>query len=364
METENSLRVLVSPLDWGLGHATRCIPIIKDLQSAGCTVYVACDETARSLLSPEFPDVRFLLLPGYGIRYASSKRWFAFKILQQIPKIITAIRREHGWLKKAVVEYKINLVISDNRYGLYHATVPCIFITHQLSIQTPFRPLSRFVQRLSYRYINRYCECWVPDFETAPNIAGALSHPQKMPRIPVKYVGILSRFQQPEIETVQYEWLMMMSGPEPQRTLLEKELLKVIPSLKGNVLLIRGLPNTTSALPVPVNCTVFNHLSTKDLQTAFAQSEYIISRSGYTTVMELIALGKKSILIPTPGQTEQEYLARHLAKQQWCIVCKKLGGIAGCLQAAPHFTYALPRVGAISVQEAVDERIKRLVMNR
>ena len=237
MKTKTSLRVIVSPLDWGLGHATRCIPVIKALLQAGCSVFVACDETAEKLLTAEFPGVHFLSLPGYRVRYAFSKRWFAVKILQQIPKIVSAIRREHRWLKKAVVLHRIDLVISDNRYGLFYPGLPCIFITHQLAIQTPFLWLSRWTQKLSYRIVNRFTECWVPDYEGANNLAGLLSHTNKLPRIPVRYVGPLSRFGKQDGEQKIYQWLILLSGPEPQRTVLENKLLEIIPSLTGKVML-------------------------------------------------------------------------------------------------------------------------------
>ena len=341
MEKKNTTRVLVSPLDWGLGHATRSIPIIKALLAEGCAVYVACNETAQLLLSPEFPDVHFLYLRGYNIRYASSKRRFAFKILQQIPKILSSVAHEHRWLKKAVANHHFDLIISDNRYGLVDAKTQCIFITHQLFIQMPVRWLSFVVQQINYRFINRFAQCWVPDYASSPNMAGALSHPRKLPSIPVIYIGALARVCKVE-QKIKNQWLFLLSGPEPQRTLLEKKVLLLIPKLEGNIVLIRGLPGGSSSLQVPDGCVVFNHLPTGDIQTAITQSEYIVSRSGYTTVMEILAAQKKAILIPTPGQTEQEYLAEHLMKQQWCYACGQDDDLFTHLQLAQTFTYGLP----------------------
>lgn len=360
MKTETSPRVLLSPLDWGLGHVTRCIPILKVLLQARCIVFVACHETAKKLLAPEFPGVTFLPLRGYGIRYASSKRWFAVKILQQVPKIVSAIWREHRWLKKAVRKYQIDMVISDNRFGLFHTKIPCIFITHQLAIQTPYAWLSRWVQKLSYQFINRFTECWIPDYESKVNIAGNLSHTNQMPCIPVSYIGPLSRFSLQKEEII-YQWLMLLSGPEPQRTLLENELLQIIPFLTGKVMLVRGLPGHSSFLQVPAHCTVFNHLPTAELQKIIAQSEYVISRSGYTIVMEIIAMQKRAILIATPGQTEQEYLAAHLLQQRWCFACEQNQLDTNCLQKSLAFNYQLPKYLTVSLQTIIKDRIDNLL---
>ena len=360
MNSNNSPRVLIAPLDWGLGHATRCIPIVKALLASGCRVYIACDDVQKKLLSQEFSNVHFLFLRGYRIRYASSKRWFAIKILQQIPKILSAIRRENKWLKIMVKNHRVDLVISDNRYGLFYPAIPCIFITHQLAIQTPFPLLSRWVQWLSYRFINRFSQCWVPDYEDAINIAGALSHTRKLPRIPLTYIGPLLRFSKQIEEEIKYKWLMILSGPEPQRTLLEKQCLQTISLLPDKVLFVRGLPQSQSVLEVPKHCTVVNHLPTPDLEAAYAQSEYIISRSGYTTIMEIIAMEKKSILIPTPGQTEQEYLAKHLMKQRWCYVCNEPEHLFDSLKQALAFTYQLPKLPVVSLEDIIKKTIAML----
>jgi hypothetical protein len=130
-------RILVAPLDWGLGHATRCIPIIRELLVQDCDVWLAGEGAQEQLLKNEFPELPFLDLPGYRIRYAKTKRGLLWKMIQQGPKMQQAIRYEHRWLKKAVKEHGFDAVISDNRYGLYHSSVPSFFITHQLTIKSP-----------------------------------------------------------------------------------------------------------------------------------------------------------------------------------------------------------------------------------
>jgi len=347
-------KILVAPLDWGLGHATRCIPIIRLLQKNGCEVTIAASGAIKILLQSEFPGILFIDLNGYNIQYSSNKRLLPVKILLQLPKIVAAVRRENAWLKKLVDEKRFDAVISDNRFGLFTSKIPCVFITHQLLIQAPFGWLQNRVQKLNYRYINRYSECWVPDFEEGGGLAGKLSHPEKLPAVPVRYLGPLSRFEAIASTTQpRYSWLMIISGPEPQRSMLEKKLLAVAPKLHGKVLLVRGKPGSAEHVEVPANCTAVNHLTTAQMQDAIVASGYIVSRCGYTTVMEMLAMGKKAVFIPTPGQTEQEYLAPHLAKQGWCYYCEQDDDVEQHLNAAKTFAYKLPDVKQSALESVV-----------
>ena len=363
MKKKISPSVVVAPLDWGLGHATRCIPLIKSLLNAGCSVSIACNKTAQSLFLQEFQNLHYLPLRGYNIRYSSSKRLFAFKILQQIPKIIFSIWYEHMWLREAIKQYDFDFIVSDNRYGFYHKNKPSFFITHQLFIQTPFPWLSKKLQKINYRFINRFKACWVPDFPFEPNLAGILSHSKQLPSIPVHYLGLLSRLTLQKEAKTKYKWLFMVSGPEPQRTIFEALCCKVIEQLNDNILLIRGLPQSEKVLKVPEYCTVFNHLPTQQLEMAFAQSEYVISRAGYTTVMEVISMQKKSILIPTPGQTEQEYIAKHLYQQQWCFTCEQQDDLFAQIKNAEAFSYQFPTLATSTLKEVINSAILKSDFN-
>ncbi|HVF97179.1 MAG TPA: hypothetical protein VM871_07665, partial [Flavisolibacter sp.] len=193
-QSGQSLKVLVAPLDWGLGHATRCIPVIHQLLEHGCEVMLAAEGKTAILLQQEFPLIQLLHLPGYGIEYASSEWGLAAKIVAQIPKLLAAIKQEHTWLKKVVEEEKIDAVISDNRYGLYHAGIHTVFLTHQLRIKAPVSIAEDFLQETVYNYIENFSECWVPDAAGENNLAGDLSHPSELPTVPLHYVGTLSRF--------------------------------------------------------------------------------------------------------------------------------------------------------------------------
>jgi UDP:flavonoid glycosyltransferase YjiC (YdhE family) len=325
----NIERVLVAPLDWGLGHATRCIPIIKALQELGKTVLLAGDGPSAQLLQTEFPALTLLPLRGYHISYAKTGWGLPWQMLAQAPAIFQTIKEEHAWLDAMIEEQQIDLVISDNRYGLYSKKIPCVLITHQLTIKMPFAWLERHVQKIHYSLINRFHTCWVPDSKGTLNLGGDLSHPTKMPAIPVKWIGLLSRFApsksaQTEVQTANdttpsfaYQYCFLLSGPEPQRTLLENIILKNIEGLQEPMVLVRGLPTNSNPLPtsLPQQLTVYPHLPATELAKVILSSEWIICRSGYSTLMDLAALQKNAILIPTPGQTEQEYLAGQLAAQ-------------------------------------------------
>jgi uncharacterized protein (TIGR00661 family) len=338
---EGKKRVLVAPLDWGLGHATRCIPIIYSLLEQNFEVIIAADGLVKNLLKKEFPDVVFTHLKGYNIRYSNQKRWLPLRLLGQLPGLLCSIFQEQQWLKAISKEYRVDLIISDNRLGLYHSTIPCIYITHQLQIKTGKRFTEWLAQKIHYFFINKYNTCWVPDNAIGNDLAGALSHPRQLPAIPVKYLGPLSRFEKVSIEK-KYDLLLLISGPEPQRTILEKVLLHELKGFTGKVLLVRGLPgNTETAITNTDTITTADHLSATDLNTAIEQADWIICRSGYTTIMDLVKLGKKAILIPTPGQTEQEYLADYLLQQKRLYsVLQKDFSLAKALEHAKHFPFA------------------------
>ncbi len=344
--------VLIAPLDWGLGHATRMIPVIRVLQTAGCRVIIASEGQQQNLLQQEFPEIPILALKGYRISYPANKRWFTFKILSQLPKILKSIRREHRWLEEKIQSEKIQMVISDNRYGMWSHKVPCIFITHQLWIRAPFPGIGRLLQLVNYARIRHFTQCWVPDYPGEPNLAGILSHPRVMPAIPVRYLGALSRLSRRETPPKTYRWLILISGPEPQRTILEKKLLALVPGLEGEILFVRGKPGNTELLPGPANCRIVNHLGAAELEDAFSCSEFVLSRSGYTTVMEILQLKKKSILIPTPGQSEQEYLAKHLMQQQWCYCFDQdAENYLQHLEKATKFEYKYPSFAPVSLKD-------------
>jgi len=308
-------KLLVAPLDWGLGHATRCIPVIKAFQQSGGEIWLAGEGQQEVLLKTEFPELPFLPLKGYRVKLTGKNTTAG--LLLQIPSILRSIWAEHKWLDEQVKEKGFDVVLSDNRYGLYTKHAHCIFMTHQLTIKSPLgKWAEQFLQSLNYSYINRFNECWVPDGENKHSLAGELSHPKKFPAIPVRYIGTLSRFEQRPGAPIIDHLLIILSGPEPQRSRFESMILDQLSAYRGTATLVRGLPSATDVIPSTDRISIVNHLPSSRLNEEMGKASWIISRSGYTTIMDIVTLNKKSLLVPTPGQSEQEYLARYLHKKK------------------------------------------------
>lgn len=343
---EGKPRILVAPLDWGLGHATRCIPIIRELVHQDCDVWLAAEGAQEALLKTEFPHLPILPLKGYRVHYAKSSLGLLKNIFFQVPKILQAIKYENKWLKEKVKQYEFDAVISDNRYGLYHQNIPCVFMTHQLMIKSPWgKWTEKVLQKRNYQYIHRFSACWVPDQETEINLAGELSHPEKMPAVPVKYIGWLSRFQPHSIREINNHLLVILSGPEPQRTIFENKMVHQIAHYNGTATIVRGLPASASLIPSTNSLHFYNHLPAAELNNEMEKAEFIIARSGYSTVMDIVSLQKKSILIPTPGQTEQEYLARYLHQHHITLSSQQKNfKLDYSLEQGKNFPYHFPAV--------------------
>ena len=304
-------RVLLAIMDWGLGHATRSIPVIRELQRQGCEVLIAGSGDSLLLLQKEFSSLCFAVLPGYSPRYplrGSMVRTMAM----QLPHFLRVIQAEHREAEKIVSEKKIDLIISDNRYGCWSANVPSVFITHQSNIHMPkrFGFFASMVRRLNEKMINRFSEAWIPDFPAGDSLAGDLADFGKLHvKVPVRFIGWLSRFEYRGTCTQMTDVLAIFSGPEPQRTALEEIVLPQLNAAGLNFRVVRGLP----ALDTPANSeNIVNFLPAFELQSWIESAGLIVARSGYSTLMDMKALGKKVVFIPTPGQTEQEYLAKRL----------------------------------------------------
>lgn len=309
-------KILVAPLDWGLGHATRCIPVIEELLNQDTTVVIAADERPYDLLKREFPFLEFVRLPGYAIRYPEGDG-IAAEMIRQIPRIISVTYQEHRSLRKLIKELGLDAVISDNRFGLFSRKIPCAYITHQLRIIMPpqLEWASPFVYSLNKFLIGRYTECWIPDHRGDQNLSGKLSHGAPLPHN-ASFIGPLTRFKLLAKIKKEIEVLIVLSGPEPQRTALENILLEQLKTLTTNVLVVRGIPETSQRIKLSESISIVSSLDSKALNKAMLSSEIIISRPGYSTIMDIAALGCKAVLIPTPGQTEQEYLAEELERKK------------------------------------------------
>jgi uncharacterized protein (TIGR00661 family) len=354
-------RILVAPLDWGLGHATRCIPIIFKLLQQNCDVLIAADGAGKFLLQKEFPGLAFIDLNGYRIQYSRKKNRLPVKLLLQFPKLIYRVYSERRWLKHIVHQYQIDAVISDNRLGLSHKKIPCIYITHQLQIKTGNRFSESIAQKIHYHFINKYSACWVPDVSGEINLSGGLSHPAVFPKTPVTYLGLLSRFEKIDAE-VKYDLCVLLSGPEPQRSIFEKIVLHDLKKFEGTAFVVLGLPGKLQIVkPGPGQVEIQNHLPAEELGLLLQRSKIIICRSGYSSVMDLVKLLKHAILVPTPGQTEQEYLAGYLQDQHlFYTVQQKDFSLSGALEAFNNFNFSEIRLQQNDYEIVIEVFVQQL----
>lgn len=326
----NTKKVLVAPLNWGLGHAARCIPIINELLSMGVAVSIASDGNALQLLKHEFPQLVFFELPSYNITYGTGN-----DLLFSIPSILKntkkAIAAEHEALEKLIAQHPFDLLISDNRYGIWHDKIHSVFITHQINIQVPayLKWLQPALLNYNLKMISNFKECWIPDVAGDENLSGALAHRCELPGN-TYYIGSLSRFYTGHLKFLntnssvsdlesnflpaENQLLILLSGPEPQRTIFEKLILSLVADIKYNTLIVQGLTQTHEVKKLSPNVTMVSYLTASDLYRYITSAELIVSRSGYSTIMDLAATNAKALLIPTPGQTEQEYLAKIFAE--------------------------------------------------
>lgn len=309
--------ILVAPLNWGLGHATRCIPIIRSLEEFGFKPIIASDGVALQLLKLEFPHLLFLELPSYKITYPKKGKNFRWKMLQSLPNMIFAILNERKVVRKWIKQHHLSGIISDNRLGVFNATIPSVFITHQLNVLTG--STTYLTTKLHRRIINKFTECWVPDTAEKQNLSGKLGHVDYSDA-KIKYIGPLSRFRKIDSK-IKYDLLVLLSGPEPQRTILEEKLISELVHYTGNVVFVKGIIEKHQNTYQKDHILFYNFMQTCRLEKTLNESDLILCRSGYTTVMDLAKLEKKAFFIPTPGQFEQEYLAKKFQKEGLVPFC-------------------------------------------
>ncbi|MEI6695198.1 MAG: glycosyltransferase [Bacteroidota bacterium] len=333
--------ILICPLDWGLGHASRCVPVIKAFIEANANVIIAADNRPLAFLSKEFPDLKCIRFPGYQIKY-QRKGSLSLKFIAMLPQILIGIYQENRLLDKIIDEYAIDVVFSDNRFGLWNKKTKCIFMTHQVLIKSPvkFAFIDKMLYFINKMFIRNYSECWIPDFEGNVNLSGDLSHKYKLP-IDTYFIEPLSRFKYFEAinENKKIDLLVLLSGPEPQRTIFEAIILKQLANNTIKTVIVQGTPETEEAITISENLKIYSHLDTDTLQKFTQQANIILCRSGYSTIMDMAVFGKKAILVPTPGQTEQEYLANYYkGKKYFYTVTQKLFNLDEALEQSEYYT--------------------------
>lgn len=306
-------RILVCPLDWGLGHATRCIPIIRLLLKKNLEVIIAADNRPLELLKLEFPNLEFIRFKGYDIQYPDSGSMI-LKMILSSPAILKGIKKEHHELKKIIRDKKIDVVISDNRFGCWNKKIKSIFITHQLMIKSPIA--ENLLRLINWGFIKKYDECWIPDEEGEPNLSADLSHKYTLPKNTF-FIGVLSRFENSKASSnIICDVMAIISGPEPQRSVFEDLVLEQLSKSNLKAIVVRGITESVQTKEIKNNVEIFSHLNATEMEKAILSSKIIIARSGYSTIMDLATLGKKAVFVATPGQTEQEYLAEELMKKK------------------------------------------------
>lgn len=316
-------KVLVAPLDWGLGHATRCIPIIRELLRRRCSVSIAGSGESLELLKKEFSALTFYNLEPYAPVYPKTRSAMVWKMASQLPKFFLTIRKEHKQIEELVIQHKFDLIIADNRYGCWSANIPSVFITHQSNILMPkrFGWLAPVVRALNKKFISNFQQCWIPDFPDGNNLTGRLNKYKNFNTDRFKFIGPLSRFEASKRKREQlYNVTVILSGPEPQRSMLEDIITVQLKATDLKYCIVRGVINSSTRTITP---NVFDYLGSAKLQEIIESSEMIVARSGYSTVMDMAALRKKVLFIPTPGQTEQEYLAKVLAEKRIAFAARQ-----------------------------------------
>jgi spore coat polysaccharide biosynthesis predicted glycosyltransferase SpsG len=311
--------ILICPLEWGLGHAGRMVPLAKRLQELNHNIFFGSGEEHLSFFRSEVPGANYIHFPGFRIGYSRYLPQYII-ILLKSPVLLYHIILEHNRLKRIIRDYSIDIVISDNRIGLWNSGIKTVFITHQLRIRfpEPFRFLECIGIRINRLILKKYSVCFIPDLCGDLNVSGRLSHGFRLPGN-VRYIGILSRLSGllNDVNSRSDKCTVILSGPEPQRSILKQKLTKILLSQRRPAVMLEGNPGKNYESYTLNNIVYYNHLSAFDTIRLLKESETIISRSGYTTIMELISLGCSALLIPTPGQTEQEYLAEYLSEKGW-----------------------------------------------
>ena len=295
---------LFAVLNWGLGHASRSIAVIEYLLQHNKKITLASDGIALELLKQEFPTLPTIELPSYNIRYGKSIYAILFG---NSPNVLKAIIHEKMTLNKLVRQNAFDCIISDSRFGFFHRKVPSYIISHQLHIPAKPYVLFKILNAFNHFFLNRFEKVLVPDASTNL-LSGKLSRPQGLKRI--AYIGPVSRLSRQDQKQHKYDLCICLSGPEPARSILEGKLLKLLKHEDYKVILIRGTQKPIDGLPKHwETIALANRAQLNDIFTA---SNLIVSRAGYTSIMDYYILNKKAIIIPTPGQMEQEYLAEHL----------------------------------------------------
>ena len=310
------MKVLFGVCSWGLGHATRDLPLIKGIIQAGHEASIVARGRSLNLLKEELGNsCRYLEIPDYSSPY-SKKDFSVAKFLSYFPVYMNQVIKEHERIKKLVKREGYERIVSDNRFGIHITEIPSYFISHQLRFLAPGRVklFEMATEGFNYSFFkNSFSKFLVPDFKK-DSLSGDLSHNLKyFKERQVDYLGILSDLRKKEVSQ-DIDYFISISGPEPQRTIFEHKVLEQAPRLKGRVVVALGAPDAPGEKGNG-DLRIFGYLNRREQEDVMNRAKLVITRPGYSTLMELVALEKKALFVPTPGQTEQVYLAKYHSKQ-------------------------------------------------
>jgi hypothetical protein len=361
-----TLNILICPLEWGLGHAARMIPVARKLREMNNNIIIGSGEEHLSLFRNEMPGLEFISFPGFKPGYSRFLPQYLY-LLFKIPLLLFHIIVEHHRLRRIITEHAIDVVISDNRFGLWNRKITSVYVTHMPLI--PFPGLLRFLEPLGVflhrMIIKKYSLCFIPDLPGDLNLSGRLSHNMKLPDN-LRYIGILSRFiysdQSTNENTMVFPYnTVILSGPEPQRDILKKKLTALLINKEPMTVMLEGKPGNGDVILKNGNITFYNHLPASRMKNILTRSNHIISRSGYSTIMELVSLNCTALLIPTPGQTEQEYLAEYLSGKGWFYTISQLKLKTGIpvISDKPCWPEGITAQSCILLTKALEELLEK-----
>lgn len=357
--------ILICPLEWGLGHAGRMIPLARELQRRNNNVITACGKAHQELFRLELPEATHINFRGFRPGFSRFIPQYIFLLLKT-PLLFYHIVVEHFRLKRIIRRHNIDIVISDNRFGLWSRKVKSVYVTHMPVIPLPgsLRFLE-WIGVLFHRFfIKRYSLCLIPDLPGKVNLTGRLTHGVKLPGN-VRFIGILSRFcglEPVESNTCNYPHnTIVLSGPEPQRSILRRKLADALRHGDTKTVVLEGKPGPETMSAENGKIISYNHLTTGEMRDVLVSSASIITRSGYSSVMELISLRCSAVLIPTPGQTEQEYLAEYLAAKGWFMTIpqKQIGKMITLCHPEPSWPDMILEESRVLLDKALDEMLNQ-----
>jgi len=309
-------RVMLSPLNWGLGHVTRTTPVIQQLLKQNNEVFICCDETQERFYRNYFPDLWYIPLEGYPFKFGGKGKWI-FDLSRQLKNLNEFRKYELKKTHELALNFKPDLILSDQRFGFRNEAVKSCIISHQLNLQLPlWAGLGKSMNR---KQLNKFDEIWIPDLKGSI-LSGDLS---KTTSSKAHYIGCLSRFSFDGgvIDEKEFAYLGIISGPEPYASQLFYELVDQFSRLEDKTAIIAPSKMITGSVRKKGNCTVHTLPDKELMNYLFQSSETVVSRSGYSTLMDLTVMQNNAILIPTPGQSEQLYLAKlHGNHHKWKFI--------------------------------------------